>query len=396
MEARKIRPQVYWVGAVDWDRRLFDGFIPIPDGTSYNSYLVQGSEKTVLIDTVDPTMAEVLIARLDNLGIKAIDYVIINHAEQDHTGTLPRVLEKFPQVKVFCTPKCKVMLRDLLLIPEEKIVTVVDNETISLGDMTLEFIYAPWVHWPETMFTYLREEKILFACDLFASHLATSDLYVGDEAQVYAAAKRYYAGVMMPFRTNIGRHLERLKNYDSNLIATSHGPIYDRPDFILKAYRQWVFGAPRNIVVLPYASMHGSTRQMATYFVDALVQRGVTVKEFALDEVDEGALALALVDAATVVFGTPTMLVGPHPRVAYVALLANALRPKTKFAAIIGSYSWGSRATEEIIKMIPNLKVELLGPVISKGLPKKEDFKALDGLASIIAKKHEEMAKAAS
>jgi len=132
------------------------------------------------------------------------------------------------------------------------------------------------------------------------------------------------------------------------------------------------------------------------YFVEALTQRGVVVKQFELSQVDIGKLAMALVDAATLVIGTPTVLIGPHPLVAYATFLANALRPKTRFASIIGSFGWGSRAKEAIISMVPNLKVELLEPVIIKGLPREADFKALDNLAGIIAEKHKELAQASS
>ncbi len=388
--SRQIRPDIYWVGAVDWDRRLFDGLIPLPDGTSYNSYLVKGREKTALIDTVDPTMTEVLMKNLQQLQIRDLDYVIANHAEQDHSGAVPRVLEKYPEAKVVCTPKCKDLLINLLLIPEEKFITVADKETISLGDKTLEFIYAPWVHWPETMLTYLREDKILFSCDLFGSHLATTDLYVSDEGQAYEAAKRYYAEIMMPFRTTIQKNMEKLKNYPIDIIAPSHGPMYDKPNLILDAYRSWAFDPPKNVVVLPYISTHGSTRKMVEYLVGALVQKGVAVKQFDLAVTDIGKLAMALVDAATLVIGTPTVLVGPHPQVAYAAFLANALRPGLRFVSIIGSYGWSSKAVEQLSGMITNLRVEVLGPVISKGFPGETDFKALDNLADTIAQKHKE------
>jgi len=388
MRPREIKPGVYWVGAVDWDRRLFDALIPLPDGTSYNSYLIQGSEKTALIDTVDAAMPDVLLNNLKQLGVDRIDYVVTNHAEQDHSGALPAVLDRYPEAKVVCTPKCQGMLVDLMLAPEERIITVEDRETISLGNRTLEFIHAPWVHWPETMVTYLREEKILFSCDFFGSHLATSDLFVADEGQLYEAAKRYYAEIMMPFRTIIQKNLEAVKNYAIDIIAPSHGPLHDRPEFITKAYHSWAFDDPKNIVVLPYISMHGSTRKMVEHFVGALVQRGVTVKQFDLAGTDVGKLAMALVDAATVVLGTPTVLVGPHPNVAHAAFLANALRPNIKFVSIIGSYGWGGRAVEQLSAMIPNLKVEVLEPVICKGFPKESDFKALDNLADAIAVKH--------
>ncbi len=388
MKGRQIRKGVYWVGAVDWDRRLFDALIPLPDGTSYNAYLVQGSQKVALIDTVDPTMIHVLLAFLEHVPV--VDYVIANHAEQDHSGSIPQVLARYPNAKVVTTPRGKDLLMALLLIPEDRFITVNDGKTISLGDKTLEFIYAPWVHWPETMLTYLREDRILFPCDLFGSHLATSDLYVSDEGQVYEAAKRYFAEIMMPFRTSIEKHLERLGNYEIDVIAPSHGPLYDKPQFIIEAYRDWVSGPPRNVVVLPYISMHGSTWKMVEYLVGALVDRGVAVKQFNLAVTDIGKLAMALVDAATMVIGTPTVLAGPHPAVSYAASLANALRPKLQFISIIGSYGWGGKAIEQLVQMIPNLKAEILEPVLSKGLPTEEDFRALDKLAATVAEKHRE------
>jgi len=390
MKPREIKPGIYRVGAVDWDRRLFDALIPLPDGTSYNSYLIKGSEKTALIDTVDPTMQDVLINHLNQLGIKNIDYVVSNHAEQDHSGAIPHVLEKYPSAKVVATPRAKGILIDLLIIPEERFITVNDKETILLGDKTLEFIHAPWVHWPETMLTYLKEDKILFSCDFFGSHLATTDLYVSDEGQVYEAAKRYYAEIMMPFRTTIQKNLEKVKGYAIDIIAPSHGPMYDKPEFILKAYHSWAFSEPKNIVVLPYISMHGSTRKMVEYLVEALARRGVTVKQFDLAVTDIGKLAMALVDAATIVIGAPTVLAGPHPNVVYATVLANALKPNLKFVSIIGSYSWGGRTVEQLAGMIPNLKVEILEPVLCKGFPKEADFKALDNLATTIAEKHKE------
>ncbi|MBE0461208.1 MAG: FprA family A-type flavoprotein [Candidatus Aminicenantes bacterium] len=387
---RQLKPKIYSVGAIDWDRRLFDELIPLPDGTSYNAYLVQGREKTALIDTVDPTMTNILIKNLNQLDIKEIDYVIANHAEQDHSGSLPEILDIYPNARVVCTPKCKGMLMDLLLIPEDKFITMDDGDTLPLGEKTLEFIHAPWVHWPETMLTYLREDRILFSCDFFGSHLAISDLFVNDEPTVYEAAKRYYAEIMMPFRTVIKKNMEKIKDFEIEMIAPSHGPVYKKPDFILNAYSEWISDNVKNEVVLPYISMHDSTKKMIDYFVCALIERGITVKQFNLSKTDIGKLAIALVDAATIVVGSPTVLVGPHPNVVYAVYLANALRPKLKFASIIGSYGWGSKMVEQLVGMISNLKVEILEPVVIKGFPKEEDFQALDILADKIVKKHKE------
>ncbi len=388
MKPRKIRAGVHWVGAVDWDRRIFDELIPLPDGTSYNAYLVKGDEKVALIDTVDPTMKNGLIENLNQLNTETIDYVVVNHAEQDHSGALPQVLKQYPDATVVATPKCKNLLVDLLKIPEDKVKTVQDREALSLGDKTLEFIHAPWVHWPETMLTYSREDRILFPCDLFGSHLATSDLYVTDEAKVYEAAKRYYAEIMMPFRSVIQKNLEKIKDLDIEAIAPSHGPVYDNPEFIIDAYKEWVSAPPDNVVVLPYISMHGSTREMVKHFVGALVERGIIVKQFNLTKTDIGRLAVALVDAATIVIGSPTVLVGPHPNVVYAAYLANALKPKLKFASVIGSYGWGTRMVQQIKEIVSSLTVEFLEPVVAKGFPREEDLKELDRLADQILDKH--------
>jgi flavorubredoxin len=390
MKPREIKKDIYCVGAVDWDRRLFDSLIPLPDGTSYNAYLVKSDNKTALIDTVDPPMKGVLMQNLDQLDIKHIDYVVFNHAEPDHSGSIREILTKYPEAIAVCTPKCKGMLIDRFNIAEDRFKTVEDKETISLGNCTLEFIHAPWVHWPETMLTYLREDKVLFTCDFFGSHLATTDLFVRDAGQEYEAAKRYYAEIMMPFRLPIQKNLEKIKDYNIEIIAPSHGPVHDKPEFIVNAYRSWAYDEPGNIVVVPYISMHGITHRMVSYLVEALTRRGVTVKQFDLAVADIGKLAMALVDAATIVIGTPTVLAGPHPAVAYATLLTNALRPKAKFASVIGSYGWGGKAVEQIAAMIPNLKVEILPPVYCQGAPKEADFQALDNLAAAIVQKHQD------
>ena len=388
MNRRTIQDGVYWMGAVDWDRRLFDSLIPLPDGTSYNAYLVQGKEKVALLDTVDPAMAETLMEQLAD--VPKLDYIVSHHAEQDHSGSIGLVLEKYPDAKVMCTPKAKDILIDLLAIPEEAFVTVSDGEQLALGGKTLTFVHTPWVHWPETMVTYLEEDRILFSCDFLGSHIATSDLYVTDEGRTKEAAKRYFAEIMAPFRNQIEKNLEKLKSYDIRIIAPSHGQLYDRPAFIIDLYKEWVSGPPQNLVVIPYVSMHGSTKKMVDRLASTLVDKDVRVELFDLAVTDIGKLAMTLLDAGTVVVGTPTVLAGPHPMAAYATLLANALRPKVRFLSIIGSYSWGGKTVDTLAGMIPNLKVEVLEPVLCKGLPKEKDLKALDQLAATIAQKHAE------
>lgn len=389
MKAREVTPKIQMLGAVDWNRTLFDALIPLPQGTSYNAYLVTGSQKTALIDAADPSLQDQLMEQL--ASVPRVDYVIAQHAEQDHSGALPLVIAKYPKARLVCSQKASGMLQDLLDLPADRIQVVADGETLSLGDLTLEFIYTPWVHWPETMCTYVKEEKTLFSCDFFGSHLATSLVYAADDPAVYPAAKRYYAEIMMPFRVPIQKNLDRLAAFDIERIAPSHGPVYAAPLWIIDAYKEWVSAPPKNEVVIPYISMHHSTEMLVQRLIGALAERGVGVKVFDLTVADIGELAMALVDAATVVVGTPIMLGGPHPLVGYAINLAALLKPKAKFAAFLVSYGWGAGAVERLPGLIEGLKVEALPPVVARGLPRQAEMEAVDALAELIATKHREL-----
>ena len=388
MAVQILKPDIFSVGARDWDRRLFDELIPLPDGTTYNAYLIKGSQKTALLDTVDPPKKHELLENLQEIGIERIDYLISHHAEQDHSGTIPAVLEQFPMAQVVTNQKCRALLQEHLLIPDEKFKIINDGEELSLGNKTLRFIFTPWVHWPETISTYLEEDKILFSCDFFGSHLATSNLFVDDESRVYRSAKRYYAEIMMPFRSNVRQNLEKVKNLAIEMIAPSHGPIYPNPEFITEAYADWTSDSVKNIVLIPYVSMHGSTEAMVQYLTKALIEREITVQPFNLSRTDIGELAMAVVDAATVIIGSPTVILGPHPAAVSAAYLVNLLRPKTKYLTIIGSFGWGGKMPEQIKALLSGMKAEFLSPVIIKGYPKLEDFSALDRLADEIAARH--------
>lgn len=391
MTIRKITEKIFSIGAIDWNRRLFDELIPLPHGTTYNSYLVKGSEKTVLIDTVDPTKSQELLDNLSKLDVKKLDYVIAHHAEQDHSGSLPNIVQKFPEVTIICSAKAKPMLIDLLQLPEDRFQTVEDGELLELGDKNLKFVLTPWVHWPETMVTYLEEDNILFSCDFFGAHFATSDLTIKDKSVLNHAAKTYYAEIMMPFRTKIVHNLEKLKDLNIKIIAPSHGPLRDDPNEIMNFYSSWVSGPVSNEVVIAYVSMHGSTQAMVDRLIDSLISKGVTVKPFFLSETDIGELANALVDAATVVIGTPTVLTGPHPLATYAAVLTAALRPKTKFVSVIGSFGWGGKTVEVLAGIVSKLPVEIIEPVFVKGFPREEAFARIDALADTIAAKHAEL-----
>ncbi len=388
MNSRPLAKDVFWVGAQDWDRRLFDSLIPLPDGTSYNAYLVKGSDKTVLIDAVDPAMLHVLEEHLKD--VPRVEYLVANHAEQDHSGGIPWVLKRYPEAVLLCSDKAKSMLVDHLDVPAERVRVVADDERLTIGGRTLRFIYTPWVHWPETMSTYLEEEGILFSCDWFGSHLAASELFVDEIDSIYEGAKRYYAEIMMPFRKIVRQNLEKIRGLEVRLIAPSHGPVYRRPELIVKAYEDWTDDLPHNEVVIPWVTMHGSTAVMVERLVRGLAERDVKVRPFNLAVADIGKLAMALVDAGTLVAAGPTVHTGPHPMLYSALVLANALRPRVRFAGIVGSYGWAGRMVEMSKAALGNLKVEFLEPVVCRGLPRAGDLEALDRLAADIARRHAE------
>jgi len=388
MIIRKLSESVQMYAAMDWERRLFDELIPLPEGTTYNSYLIRGTAKTALIDTADPSYTHAWLESLERMGLKSVDYVVANHAEQDHSGSLPALLAKFPACQVISTPKCKEMLIDLLDIPADKFRTVADGDRIELGGKTLKFVHFPWVHWPETMLTFLEEEKILFPCDLFGSHLASGVERAEEDPRWEESERRYYAEIMMPFRKMIGNGLPKVRALAPALIAPSHGPVIGNPGKAIDLYAEWTSDKMKNLAVIAYVSMHESTLLMVRRLESALASRGVQVEVFKMAGGDIGRLAGLLIDAATVVLGTPVVLGGPHPQVAYAAMLANALRPKAKYAAVLSSYGWGGKAAEALLGLMPAFNPEVLGAVIAKGLPREAEYAEIEKLADRIAEKH--------
>jgi flavorubredoxin len=241
------------------------------------------------------------------------------------------------------------------------------------------------------MSTYLEEDKVLFSCDWFGAHLAQTGLFADCSDCILAEAKRYYAEIMMPFRKIVQKNLDKIRDLEIRFIAPSHGPIHGDPATIIQAYRDWTDDLPHNNVVVPWVTMHGSTAIMVERLTARLVERGVSVFPFNMASADIGQLAMALVDAATIVVATPTVHVGPHPMVFNAVVLANALRPKVRFASVIGSYGWAGKMPEIVKSAMPNLKVEMLPSVIAKGLPKPADLEAVDALAAVIEAKHREL-----
>lgn len=387
-----IKDGVYYCGVEDFGRKIFDQLIPLPHGTTYNSYYIEGDKKRALIDTSYSKTIKEFIENLNGKG-EFIDYVIANHAEGDHSEALVKVLQMNPNAKVVTNKKCMDLLIDQYAIPENKFQIINDGDEISLGNKTLRFHLAPWVHWPDTMFTHLVEDNVLFTCDFLGAHITYNQgqFYAQETQEYLLSAKRYYAEIMMPFRPHCRKYLNKIKEINPSMICPSHGGVYKNPDFILNAYYEWTADTPKNKVVIPYVSMYQNTERMVERLAEKLKEEGVEAHKFDLISDDIGDLAVELVDAATVVFGASMVLAMPHPYAFFGVYLTNALRPNVKFMSIIGSYGWGGNLVGKIEENTNLLQVEKLDYITFKGRAKEEDIEKVDALAHTIAKKHREI-----
>jgi len=390
MGSKEIAPNVFWVGAKHHNRRLFDGLIPLPHGTSYNAYLIVGSKKTALVDTVNPGFEKELLAKIsERIDPAKVDYVIMNHAEPDHANAARDVLAVAKNAKLVAGVKGKEAAMMYFDIPEERIMVVDESSVIDLGGKTLKFVDAPWLHWPETIFTYLEEDKILFPCDFFGSHLAVGEFYADEygNENTLDMAKLYFAEIMMPFRKPGQTAIEKVKKLGPKMIAPSHGMIWREPKVILDEYAKWTSEKFQRKVMIVYVSMWGSTEKMVLALRDALVKKDITVQLFDIPNTEIGHIAKELVDTPVVVVGAPTVLGGVHPVAAYATMLVKALRAPTRYAAVLTSYGWSGGAVKALQGILEGTKIEVLGVVEVKGPPKKAEFDKVTELADRIDEK---------
>lgn len=388
MKFQEIIKDVYYCGLNDTERPIFDELIPLEHGTSYNSYLIKGLEKVAIIDSMYPPMIDEYFKNLDENGVSKVDYIIANHGEQDHSGALPRLLEKYPEAMVVTNATCKGNLISMLHLDENRIMIVVAGDELSLGNKTLSFIPAPNVHWPDTMFTYIKEDKLLFTCDFLGAHYTFDDVIAKPSEELTKSAKRYYAEIMMPFRVMCKKYLQVIKEMDVEIILPSHGPVYKDPKYILDLYSDWTSDLGKNLVALPYVSMYGSTKEMIEYLSEKLNKKGIDTVKYDIIRGDLGDLAVTLIDATTIVMGTSMVLAGPHPASVNIAYLASVLKPKAKFASFVGSYGWGGKLFDILGELLAKLKLDIIEPVQVKGKLTKEDYSKLDIMVEAIVEKH--------
>ncbi len=388
---KKIKDGIFYAGMNDKDRLIFDELIPLDNGTSYNSYLISGSEKTAVIDTMYPKFTKEYINSFDENGITKVDYIIANHGEQDHSGSIPALLEKFPDAVVVTNAICAGNIKEMLLVPENKIKIISNNDELSLGNKTLNFIMAPGVHWPDTMFTYIKEDNIIFTCDFLGSHYIFDDVFAVPSKELEKSAKKYYAEIMMPFSFVCRKYVKQIKELNVEMILPSHGPVHNNPSYILDLYEDWAGEKGKNLVLLPYVSMYNSTKEMIDYLAEKLQEKGIPSFKYDMVDGNLGDLAIALVDSTTIVLGTSMVLAGPHPAAFNTIYLAGILKPKVKVASFIGSYGWGGNLFGKMAEMLAPLKCDIIEPIQVKGKAKKEDYLKLDKMADEIYLKHKSL-----
>lgn len=386
----EISKNVYWVGIRDWNRRLFDALIPLPKGTTYNAYLVVGTDKKALIDTANPGFEKELEEKIGKVVDPAdIDYVIMNHAEPDHAGSIPYIMAMNSKAKLVTTGKGAKMAQIFYKVPEERIIAVHDQETISLGDKTLRFIEAPMLHWPETMFTYLAQNKILFSCDFFGSHIAQG-LYDDEIEDLEVYAQRYFGEIMMPFAFNARKGMEKIKDLQIEMIGPSHGPVHRNPERILRVYRKWSNGETKQKAMIVYATMWNSTEKMVQPMADTLASEGIEVVKHNLTVADIGDVAKDLVDSRAIVLGAPTVLGGAHPLAVYATYLVKVLHPPAKYGVVLSSYGWAGGAVKHVQEILGQTKMEVVGAMEINGPPTDNDINQIVELGKSLAKKIKE------
>jgi flavorubredoxin len=351
-----------WVGYVDWTVRDFHSY-DTQHGSTYNAYLVR-DQKTALIDTVKaPYAGQLLRSIAACCEPSRVDYVVCNHAEPDHSGALPQVLPSLPNATLLCNKKCAAALGQYYDTSRWRIRLVASGDTVPLGKRTLRFLETPMVHWPESMFTYLPEEKLLFSMDAFGQHYASSQRF-DDEAPpgpVMDEAKAYYANIIMPYGKAVTACLEATAAWQPAMIAPSHGVIWRRHAAeIVQAYRDWVAGRPRPKVLVIYDTMWESTAAMAEAILEGASQPGVQTVLIHVRRWSPVRIAAEVLDAAAVALGSPTLNREMMPALAAMLCYLKGLRPPGKAGFAFGSYGWGRGGAEAIHQWLAEMQWEIL------------------------------------
>ena len=397
--AVKVTDHVYWVGAVDWNIRDFHGYAT-DRGTTYNAYLVM-ADRVTLIDTVKKPFMDEMLSRIASvIEPSKIDFIVSNHSEMDHSGSLPAVIEAVRPEKVFASANGRTALEEHFHM-NGSVGEIADGGEIDLGNMKITCYETRMLHWPDSMVSYLHEDRLLFSQDAFGMHLASTDLF--DDAHplrlLEEEAAKYYANILMPFSHLVLKALERIAGLgvDIDIVAPDHGPVWRKNiGWIFDAYRRWAEREPGNKAVIFHDTMWGSTDLMARAIADGLRAGGAGVKVLRLGSAHRSDIATELLDAGAIVVGSPTINNQIFPTVADALTYITGLKPKGLVGFAFGSYGWSGESVKHIEEALAGMRVELVAEGIKvRYVPTDEDLAACRARGAELAKKLREIAGSA-
>ena len=366
--AIKVTDNVYWVGAIDWTIRDFHGYTT-PRGSTYNAYLVMADDIT-LIDTVKAPFKDEMLSRIKSVvDPSKIKYIISNHSEMDHSGSLPDVIDFIKPEKVFASAVGVKTLKELFH-DQHEIIPVKDGETLSLGNMELTFMETRMIHWPDSMFTYLAADELLFSQDAFGMHLASFERFADEipAATLEYEGATYYANIVLPYSPIVLKALDKVaaSGLKIKIIAPDHGPVWRRDiGRIIELYKQWALQKPTAKAVVVYGTMWHSTEKMAQAISESLAQAGVRVKLFSMNETHRSEVVYEVLDAGALIVGSPTLNNNILPQMADVMTYLKGLKPANLIGAAFGSYGWSGESVKHLESILKEMKVEIAAESIS-------------------------------
>jgi len=392
MATVEVKNNIYWVGAVDWNVRDFHGY-STPAGSTYNAYLVV-DKKTVLFDTVKKPFASELVRNIKQVvDPERIDYIVINHVEPDHASALPEIVEVVKPEKIICSSQGKKGLLAHFHREDWPYEIVKTGDEIGIGERTLRFIETRMVHWPDSMFTYIPEDRLLISQDGFGQHWATSERFDDevDQSELMYQSAKYYANILLPYSPVVQRLLAEVSamGLEIDMIAPDHGIIWrNNPQKILAAWGEWSRQITKNKALVVYDTMWHSTEMMARAIADGLQTEGVCVKVMDLAAFHRSDIITELLDSKAILLGSSTLNNNMLPRMADLLCYMKGLRPAPKLAAAFGSYGWGGEAVKLINAAFEEMKFDIVDPGLRVNyVPSEEDLAKCTELGKATARR---------
>ncbi|MCE5242725.1 MAG: flavodoxin domain-containing protein [Desulfobacteraceae bacterium] len=391
MQPVEIKKGIYWVGAIDWNIRDFHGY-SLPKGTTYNAYLVM-DDKITLFDTVKRPFTGDLVRNISQVvDPSKIDYLVINHVEMDHSGAVPEMIERIRPEKVICSPMGKRALIEHFHREDWPFEVVETGGSLSLGKRTVQFIETRMLHWPDSMLSYLREDRLLISNDAFGEHWATSERF-DDEVyheELFAHAAKYYANILLLYSPLVQKLIAKVQELglEIDVIAPDHGVIWRRhPGKIIEAYNSWSLQESKEKALIIYDTMWHATENMAYAIADGLIREGVEFKLLNLKLNHRSDIMKEVLDARAILLGSPTLNNGYMPTVADMMSYMKGLKPANKIGAAFGSYGWSGEAVKGMSEALDQMKVKLIDPGLRvKYAPTPDDLAKCVELGRKVAK----------